>query len=94
MMIEFTEWATEILQRAQEAAVRFNPDAKIRLCATRAGVEAVLTDEPAADDQVMAVGEMTLYVEAGLAGLVDCREPHDELVLRPAGSPPNPKGVH
>jgi hypothetical protein len=32
---------------------------------------------------------MTLYVERGLAGLVDVEEPHDRLVLRPAGSAPN-----
>ena len=94
MTIEFTDWATEILQRAQEAAARFNPDARIRLCATRAGVEAVLTDEPDPTDTEIAAGNMTLYVEAGLEGLVDCREPHDELVLRPADATPNQRGVH
>lgn len=94
MAIEFTEWATETLGRAQQAAARFDPDVKIRLARTLAGVEAVLTDEPEPSDQPVQTGDMTLYVEAGLEGMVDCREPHDQLVLRPAGSAPNPRGEH
>jgi hypothetical protein len=92
MTIEFTEWAAEILGKAQTAAARFNPDARIRLARTGSGVEALLTDQPAPDDQQVQIGGMTLYVEAGLEGLVDCQEPHDVLVLRPAGSAPNPQG--
>ena len=88
-MIEFTDWAKDILHRSQEAAARFNPDAKIRLASTAGSVEAVLTDEPHSTDQPVKVGETTLYVEAGLEGLVDIEEPHDRLVLRPAGSIPN-----
>lgn len=88
-MIEFTDWAKEILQRSQGAATRFNADARIRLARTAGGVEAVLTDEPGPADRPVEVGDMTLYVEAGLDGLVDVEEPHDRLVLRPAGSIPN-----
>ncbi|MCJ7831991.1 MAG: hypothetical protein MUP92_00910 [Actinobacteria bacterium] len=94
MTVEFTEWATEILNRAQQAAVRFNPGVKIRLARTESGVEAILAEEPEATDQAVTCGEMTLFVEQGLEGLVDCKEPHDQLVLRPAGSFPNPKGEH
>lgn len=90
-MIEVTEWATDILNRSQEAATRFNPDARIRLVSSRGGVEAQLADGPAADDQTVEVGDMTLYVQAGLDGLVDIQEPHDQLVLRPAGAVPNTK---
>jgi LmbE family N-acetylglucosaminyl deacetylase len=93
MTIEFTDWASDILNRAQVAAVRFNPDARIRLARTAAGVEAVLTDEPGPTDQPVLVGDMTLYVEAELEGLVDCREPHDELVLRPLGSSQRSRGA-
>ena len=89
MAIELTDWATDILNRAQRVAVRFNPEARIRLARTAAGVEAVLTDEPEPTDTSVVVGAMTLFVEDGLDGLVDCREPHDELVLRPLGSIPN-----
>lgn len=87
--MEITDWAKDILHKSQEAAVRFNPDAKIRLTETGAGVEAQLAPEPASGDQPVELGDMTLYVEAGLDGMVDVQEPHDQLVLRPAGSTPN-----
>ena len=45
------------------------------------------TREPA--DRAVELEAMTLYVEEGLEGLVDIEEPHDRLVLRPAGSTPN-----
>jgi len=94
MTIEFTDWATDILNRAQTAAVRFYPDAIIRLCRTPSGVEAVLAEEPEPADRPMPAGAMTLYVEAELEGLVDCKEPHDQLVLRSLGSAPNSHGDH
>jgi hypothetical protein len=88
-MIEITDWAREILEKSQAAAKRFNPDALIRLTRTPGGVQAVLTDAPLSSDQTVEAGEMTLYVEAGLDGLVDIEEPHDRLVLKPSGSKHN-----
>jgi hypothetical protein len=93
-MIEITDWAREILGKSQHAAARFNPDARIRLTRSPEGVQAVLTDAPLQSDQTVEVGEMTLYVEAGLEGLVDIEEPHDRLVLKPAGSKHNVRGEH
>lgn len=93
-MIEFTDWAKDILERAQRAANRFNPDARIRLARMGGTIQASLTDEAGADDQQVEVGTMTLLVEPGLEGLVDVEEPHDRLVLRPAGSTPNVRGEH
>jgi hypothetical protein len=90
-MIEFTDWARDILERAQRAATRFSPDVRIRLARVGGTIQATLTDEPEPDDQQVGVGEMTLFVEKGLDGLVDVEEPHDRLVLRPAGSTPNPR---
>ncbi|HEV3474434.1 MAG TPA: hypothetical protein VG602_03620 [Actinomycetota bacterium] len=90
-MIEVTEWAADILNRAQSAARRFDPDVFIRLTRTSGGIEATLADGPQATDQQVKVGDMTLYVEEGLDGLLDIEEPHDRLVLRPAGSTPNPR---
>lgn len=89
MSVEITDWAKDILHKSQTAAVRFNPDAKIRLTETGGGVEAQLAAEPAPDDRPVELEDMTLYVEAGLEGMVDVQEPHDQLVLRPAGSTPN-----
>jgi len=91
-VIEVTDWARDILNRSQEAARRFNPEARIRLARVDGGVQAVLADSPEPTDEELVVGDMTLYVEAGLEGLVDIEEPHDRLVLRPAGSRPNVRG--
>ena len=93
-MIEVTDWAQDILTRSQEAARRFNPDARIRLARVGGGVEAVLAERPEPSDREVEVGTMTLYVEEGLQGLLDVEEPHDRLVLRPAGSDPNVRGAH
>jgi hypothetical protein len=92
--VEFTEWAREILEKSDQAARRFNPEAKIRLARVGAAVQAVLTDRADPNDARVEVGPATIYVEAGLDGLVDVEEPHDRLVLKPKGSPPNARGSH
>ena len=91
-MIEFTDWAREILNKSQAAASRFNPNVKIRLARVGGAVQAVLAEGPEPGDQPAQVDGMTLYVEGGLEGLVDVEEPHDRLVLKPLGSPPNERG--
>jgi hypothetical protein len=93
-MVEFTEWAKQILERADSGARRLNPDARVRLVRSGATMEAVLSDEPASDDSVVAIGEATIFVEQGIDGLVDIEEPHDRIVLRPAGSQPNIREDH
>jgi hypothetical protein len=93
-VIEFTDWARDILTRSHQASRRFNPDAKIRLGRTSSGVQALLAEQPLPQDQVIELEGFVLYVEEGLEGLVDVEEPHDRLVLRRAGSPPNARGEH
>jgi hypothetical protein len=93
-VIEFTDWARDILTRSQEAAWRFNPDARIRLARMGGIVQAALTEEPGPDDRPVRLGDVTVYVEAGLEGLVDVEEPHDRIVLKPPGSSPNPRNEH
>ena len=89
--LEFTEWARDILTRSQEAATRFNPDARVRIARTDAGpVGALLTEDAEPGDREVDVAPGVLVlVEEGLAGLIDIEEPHDRIVLRPAGSTPN-----
>lgn len=93
-MLEVTEWARDILTRSQAAARRFNPTVVIRLARAEGSVQAVLAEAPEPDDREERIGDMTLYVERGLEGLLDVEEPHDRLVLRPAGSPPNIRPEH
>lgn len=89
-MIEFTDWAIEILGKADRAARRFNPDARVRVArAGSAGVRFELTDAPEPNDAVSEQTGFTLFVEQGLEGLVDVVEPHDQLILRPLGSTPS-----
>jgi hypothetical protein len=90
--IEFTEWAREILGKSDQAARRFNPDARVRLARVGGTVQALLTDKPGTDDVTIDLGPATIYVQAGLEGLVDVEEPHDRLVLKPKGSAPNTRG--
>jgi hypothetical protein len=89
MGIEITDWAIEILGKADAAAKRFNPEVRIRLTRQEGRVQAVLSEGPEDGDVAVALPTMTLYVEHGLEGMVDVQEPHDQLVLRPAGSTPN-----
>jgi hypothetical protein len=92
-MIEVTDWAREILVRSHHAARRFNPSATIRLARVGGQVQATLAEAPANDDRPVKLGDATVYVEAGLEGLIDVEEPHDRVVLRPPGSIPNVRGA-
>ena len=86
-MLEFTEWATEILARTHAAARRFNPDAMVRLRRRDGGVEFELTDRRADGDELVTGPGFELWVEPGLAGVVDVVEPHDQLILRAPNDP-------
>lgn len=85
-MIEITERASELLEKAATAARRFDPNACIRLVGDRDGVRFELTDAPESLDIGIERSGFTLYVEPALAGVVDVEEPHDRLVLRPTGA--------
>jgi hypothetical protein len=93
-VLEFTAWATEILQRTHAAARRFNPAATVRVSRMPDGVEFALADEPRADDEHVSGDGFELWVEAGLEGTVDVVEPHDRLVLRPPGDPERSERPH
>jgi hypothetical protein len=85
-VLAFTDWAIEILSRADEAARRFNPDARVRIVRDVAGVRFELTDEADPSDRVVDhPSGFTLLVEEGIEGTVDVIEPHDQLILRPEG---------
>jgi hypothetical protein len=93
-VIEVTDWARDILTRSQNAARRVNPGATIRLARVGDTVQAMLAETPEPGDQQVDLGDFTVHVEEGLEGLLDVEEPHDRLVLRSAGSSPNPRGKH
>jgi hypothetical protein len=87
-VLAFTEWAIEILSRADAAARRFHPDARVRIVREADGVRFELTDEPGPTDRIVEhPSGFSLLVEDGLEGTVDVVEPHDQLILRPPGDP-------
>jgi hypothetical protein len=83
-VLAFTDWAIEILSRADAAARRFDPDARVRVVRDAGGgVRFELTDEPAPDDVAIEhPSGFTLFVAPDLEGTVDVVEPHDRLILR------------
>ena len=91
-MITCSEWAADILARSHAAATRFDPDVVIRVASVNGKVQAILADEVLAEDTTFPFDGFEIYVESGLDGFLDCVEPHDQLVLRPAGSTPNARG--
>jgi hypothetical protein len=85
-VIGFTDWAVDILARADAAARRFNPDARLRLRVDGAEVVFELADAPEPGDRaIQHESGFTLFVPDGAEGTVDVVEPHDRLILRPPG---------
>jgi hypothetical protein len=83
-VIGFTDWAVDILARADAAARRFNPDARLRLRIDGAEVVFELTDGPEPGDETIEhEAGFTLFAPQGVEGTVDVVEPHDRLILRP-----------
>jgi Fe-S cluster assembly iron-binding protein IscA len=83
-MIELTERAADAVSQALSAARRFNPEARIRLASagTGGGVRFELVEGPESSDVVLEAGDATLFVEAGLDGVLDTGE-HQAPVLLP-----------
>ena len=98
-MLEFSEWAVDILRRADLAARRFNPRARVRLARDGAAaaelrarvpggtMRSELVEEPSPGDVAVELGGLTIYVSSDVEGLIDVEEPHDRIVLKPFGSP-------
>jgi Fe-S cluster assembly iron-binding protein IscA len=82
-VIDVTGRAADLLAKADSAARRFNPDARIRVVPDGVGVRFVLSEGPEDGDTVVERNGVTLFVDATLDGIVDVEEPHDRLVLRP-----------
>ena len=83
-MIDVTERAADLLAKADGAARRFNPGARIRVVPDRVGVRFVLSDGPEEGDIAVEQDGVTFFVDAALDGIVDVEDPHDRLVLRPS----------
>ncbi len=81
-MIDVTGRAADLLAKADGAARRFNPSARIRVVPERDGVRFVLSDGPEEGDVAVERAGVTFFVDPTLDGVVDVEDPHDRLVLR------------
>jgi hypothetical protein len=82
-MLQISEQATDVLERAHEAASRFDPDARVRIYRRGDVIETGFAHEPFPGDQVVEHAGLTLFVEEGIAGVLDTSAEHDHLLVRP-----------
>lgn len=83
--MQISEAATEVLERAYDAAARFNPAVKIRVYRRKDEIQTGFTDAPEEGDEVVMHEGMILYVAADVGdGILDTTAEHDHLVLKPA----------
>ena len=81
-MIAISERAREVIARAASSARRFDPEARLRIARDGDGISSGFAHAPEPGDLVLEDGDLTLFVERGLAGTIDVTEHHDRLVLR------------
>lgn len=81
-MLRITEEAAGVLERAYDAAARFNPGIKIRVSRVGTRIEVGFTDHPSPGDEVSVVGDIIVFVESGIAGTLEAVQPHDQLTVR------------
>jgi hypothetical protein len=81
-VIAISERARDVLARAAASARRFDPEARIRITRDGEGIRSGFAHAPEPGDRVIEEGDVTLFVEQGLAGTIDVTERHDQLVLR------------
>jgi Fe-S cluster assembly iron-binding protein IscA len=81
-VLRITDDAAGVLERAYDAAARFNPAIKIRVSRVGARIEVGFTDHPSPGDEVAMVGDIVVFVESGIAGTLDATQPHDRLTVR------------
>lgn len=80
-MVELTQRAREALTASQAAAVRFDPDVRLRLRVVGTGeIRSELVTGPTEGDEVLVAGELELFVEPGLRGTIDAGD-HNQLQL-------------
>jgi Fe-S cluster assembly iron-binding protein IscA len=81
--MEISETASAVLERAYDAAARFNPDARIRVYKRNNEIQTGFADAPQDGDVVVEHEGMILYVAADVGeGLLDTTLQHDHLVMR------------
>jgi len=84
-VLHVTEAAAAVLERAYDAATRFNPAVKVRVYRSGDRIEVGFADSPSPGDEVITVGDIIVFVGAGIAGTLEALQPHDRLMVREGG---------
>jgi hypothetical protein len=79
-MLRFTDRARDALESFHIAAVRWNPDVRLRLVRTGTELRPELADAPEQGDETITVGTLSVFVESGVDGVVDAGE-HNVLTI-------------
>lgn len=83
-MLEITENAAVVLERAYDAAAAYNPDAKIRVFRRGDEVQTGFADSAQPGDATLEHEGMTLFVAGDVGdGVLDTSSEHDRLIVRP-----------
>ena len=81
-MLRINDEAAAVLERAYDAAVRFNPAIKVRVSRVSNRIEVGFADHPSPGDEVVVVGDIIVFVESGITGVLEALQPHDRLAVR------------
>ena len=82
--MQISEGAATVLERAHDAAVRFNPSIKVRVHRLGDRIEVGFTDHPSPGDDVVTTGDIVVFVQSGISGILEAVQPHDRLTVREA----------
>ena len=82
-MLTFTDRAAEALKLFHGAAARWDPNAKLRLELSGSELTPKLAEGPADGDVPVQLGDVTVFVPAGLEGTVDAGDHNVLSVVAP-----------
>ncbi|MGH2770126.1 MAG: hypothetical protein ACRDJF_06330 [Actinomycetota bacterium] len=80
-MLEITEAATDVLERAYRAATRFNPQARVRIYRAGGRIETGFADLPQPGETTIEHAGLILFVEEDITGTLDVSAQHDRLMV-------------
>ena len=82
-MLTFTDRAAEALLLFHNAAARWDPNARLRLEPSGSELTPRLAEGPADGDVPVQVGDITVFVPAGVEGTVDAGDHNILSVVEP-----------
>ena len=83
-MLDVTERAAAVARQSDEAARRFNPDARIRLVRGGSGLAFEFTDAADPTDTELDCLGTILLVQVGIEGTVDVGDHNTPMLLPPS----------